>query len=98
MITQRETVPTGIFSVAIHCTYFLNSLYLGHQNRKNVHSPTTTYTASMSDPRSIQNFAMWLFTGMNMNEMVERVWRLTFNVTTKAEIHKVYAIVLSVLA
>ena len=52
----------------------------------------------MSDPRSIQNFAIWIFSGMNMNEMAERVWRLAVKVTTKAEIHKIYAIVLSVLA
>ena len=63
-----------------------------------MHSPTTIYTASMSDPRSIQNFAIWIFSGMNMNEMAERVWRLAVKVTTKAEIHKIYAIVLSVLA
>ena len=51
----------------------------------------------MTDPRSIQNFAIELFTNMNMNEMAERVWRQSVAVTTKAEIHKIYAIVLSIL-
>ena len=35
---------------------------------------------------------------MNMNEQAERVWREASHVTTKAEIYKIYAIVLSVLA
>ena len=51
----------------------------------------------MTDPRAVQNFAVDLFTNMNMNEMAERVWRQAVSVTTKAEIHKIYAIVLSIL-
>ena len=56
------------------------------------------YNASMIDPRSIQNFALEIFTGMNINEIADRVWKMSVKVTTKAEIHKIYAIVLSVLA
>ena len=52
----------------------------------------------MIDPRSIQNFALEIFTGMNINEIADRVWKMSVKVTTKAEIHKIYAIVLSVLA
>ena len=63
-----------------------------------MHSPTVSYNVSMTDPRDIQNFAIELFTNMNMSEMAERVWRESVAVTTKAEIHKIYSIVLSILA
>ena len=89
-----EILHTGIIRRLV---FLILSLFLGHQNRQNVHSPTIAFTSSMTDPRSIQNFAVDLFTNMNMNEMAERVWRQAVKVDTKSEIHKIYAIVLSVL-
>lgn len=98
--TERETTYRlyfFYFQMDIN-NLFIYSLFLGHQNRQNVHSPTVSYNASMIDPRSIQNFALEILNGMNLSDIAERVWRLAVKVTTKAEIHKIYAIVLSVLA
>lgn len=72
------------------------SLWLGHQNRRNVHSPEFSFHVSLTNFRDIQSFAISLFEDMNIDDVAQRLWKNAVATTTKAEIHKIYIMVLSV--
>lgn len=72
------------------------SFWVGHNNRKNLHSPTIRILTPLSSVRKIKEIGRQILTEHDLVATAEDLWKESVGVTTKAEIDEICLMTFSV--
>ena len=73
------------------------SLFVGHNNHNNVHSPTYQINTFLADPKDIRTFSRKLIYETDFEDIALKLYRQSVSPDSKTRIHKIYTMILSIL-